>query len=256
MEPTQLCYDAAPDQAGREADMSMGRNMSRNMSRKLVAEAIGTFALVFAGTGAVIANDLTGGAISHVGVALSFGLVIMVMVYAVGDVSGAHFNPAVTLAFWLAKRLPGREVAPYIAVQCGAALIASALLRVLFAEHATLGATAPAGSLAQSFTLEVVLTFFLMFVILAVSTGRDTANTANTTNKASIAGLAIGATVCLGAPFGGPISGASMNPARSLGPAVISGQLAVLWLYFAAPIAGSSLAVQACKAVREPGCCS
>ncbi len=218
------------------------------MKRKLAAEAIGTFALVFAGTGAIVVNDLTGGSVSHVGIALTFGLVIMAMIYTVGDVSGAHFNPAVTLAFWHAKRLPGREVAPYIAAQCFAAIFASALLRALFREHATLGGTAPAGALAQSFALEVVLSFLLMFVILGVSTGAK--------ETGSIAGLAIGGVVCLGALFGGPISGASMNPARSIGPAIVSGQLAAIWLYIAAPVAGTSLAVQACKAVREPGCCA
>jgi aquaporin Z len=214
---------------------------------RLWGEAIGTFALVFVGTGAIMVNEISGGAVTHVGIAAAFGLVVMVMIYAVGDVSGAHLNPAVTLGFWIARRMPGREVAPYVAAQVGGALIASGLLRLLFGVQAGLGATLPTGGVAQSFALEVVLTFFLMFVILGVTTGSK--------EKGALAGVAIGSTVCLAALFAGPICGASMNPARSLAPAVVSGTLASLWLYLAAPGIGASLAVGACRAVREPGCC-
>ncbi len=215
--------------------------------RKWIAELIGTFALVFVGTGAIVVNDLSGGVITHTGVALAFGLIIMVMIYAVGDTSGAHFNPAVTIGFYLARALPAREIAPYIGAQVGGALLASALLRFLFADHATLGATLPNGGIGPSFVLEVILTFFLMFVILAVAIA--------TKDKAQVAALAIGATVCLAAIFGGPISGASMNPARTLGPAIASGTFTALWIYLAAPVVGAGLAVGACRSVRGPGCC-
>ncbi len=214
--------------------------------RRYAAEAIGTFAMVFAGTGAIVVNDVTSGALTHLGVAATFGLVVAAMIYAVGDVSGAHFNPAVTFGFWLARRLPGREVAPYVASQLGGALAASLLLRALFAAHATLGATRPAGSEAQSFALEVVITFALMFVILGVTSGP---------RENAFAGAAIGATVGLCALFAGPICGASMNPARSLAPALVSGALTSLWIYLLAPFAGSALAVAGCRAVRGGDCC-
>jgi len=213
---------------------------------KYFAEAFGTFAVVFAGTGAIVINDLQGGAISHVGVALTFGLVVMAMIYALGDVSGAHFNPAVTLGFWFARRLPKAEVLPYIASQCAGALAASVLLRVLFM-HPTLGATLPANAISQSFVLEIVLTCVLMFVILCVSDGAC--------ESGLMAGAAIGATVGLEALFAGPISGASMNPARSLGPALVSGQLSVLWLYLLAPTLGASIAVPLCRCARGRECC-
>ena len=214
--------------------------------RRYAAEAIGTFAMVFAGTGAIVVNDVTSGALTHLGVAATFGLVVAAMVYAVGDVSGAHFNPAVTFGFWLARRLPGREVAPYVASQLGGALAASLLLRALFEAHATLGATRPIGGEAQSFALEVVITFALMFVILGVTSGP---------RENAFAGAAIGATVGLCALFAGPICGASMNPARSLAPALVSGVLASLWIYLLAPFAGSALAVAGCRAVRGGDCC-
>jgi aquaporin Z len=217
------------------------------LPRKLLAEFIGTFALVFVGTGAIVVDELSAGGVSPVGVALAFGLVIMVMIYAVGDTSGAHFNPAVSIGFWRARRLPAREVAPYALAQLGGAILASATLRVLFLEHPSLGATVPGESLLQSFVLELVITFLLMFVILAVALGRD--------DVRPLAGLAIGATVCLAAIFAGPICGASMNPARTLGPAIVSGTYTALWLYLSAPVAGALLAVEACRGVRGPGCC-
>lgn len=216
--------------------------------KKYIAELIGTFALVFAGTGAIVVNDLSGGTVSHVGVALTFGLVVMVMIYALGEVSGAHLNPAVTIGFYLARRLPLREVPFYILSQCVGALLASIALRLLFAGHSTLGATIPAGSPAQSFVLEIIITSILMFVILSVSIGAK--------EKGLIAGVAIGAVVGLNALFAGPISGASMNPARSLAPALVTGQIEHLWIYLLAPVIGAGLAVWGCRCVQQPGCCS
>ena len=215
--------------------------------RKLAAEFLGTFALLFAGTGAIVIDDVTGGAVSHVGVALTFGLVVLAIVYAVGDVSGAHLNPAVTLGFFAARRFPGRSVLPYVASQCAGALVASLCLRLLFPGHATLGATLPRGNDFQSFVLEVLLTCLLMFVILSVSTGAK--------EKGITAGIAVGAVVGLEALFAGPISGASMNPARSLAPAVVSLHFASLWVYLAAPALGAAVAVLACRCVREKPCC-
>ncbi len=217
------------------------------MKRPLIAELIGTFALVFAGCGAIIVNDISGGVIGHAGIAMTFGLVVMAMIYAVGDTSGAHFNPAVTLAFWLSGRLPGKTVAPYIISQCMGAITASALWLVLVPDHKTYGATLPAGGDMQSWILEVVLSFFLMFVILNVATGAK--------EKGLMAGVAIGATVALDAMFGGPISGASMNPARSLGPALVSGEWAKLWIYLSAPVIGTALAVPACRLACDTECC-
>ena len=203
--------------------------------RRCLAEALGTFCLVFAGTGAVVINDVSGGAVTHVGVAVTFGLVVMAMIYAVGDVSGAHLNPAVTCGFWLAGRMRAAAVVPYVAAQLAGALAASAVLRVLFPDHPTLGTTVPAGAVSQSFLLEAVLTLILMFVILGVSVGPK--------EKGLMAGIAVGGVVGLEAMFAGPVCGASMNPARSLGPALMSGNLAHLWLYLAAPLLGAALAV-------------
>jgi aquaporin NIP len=215
--------------------------------KKLCAEALGTFALVFAGTGAIIINQVAGGAITHVGIALTFGLVILAMIYTFGDISGAHFNPAVTIGFWFARRFPGRHVPFYIASQCIGALLASGILRLLFPENKLLGATMPAGSEFQSFVLELVLTFFLMLTILSVSTGAK--------EKGITAGIAVGSVIALEAMFAGPISGASMNPARSLAPALVSFHLEHLWLYLVAPVIGAGLAMPICRCVREKGCC-
>jgi aquaporin Z len=216
------------------------------LRKKLAAEALGTFCLVFAGTSAIVINS--GGSVSHVGVALTFGLVVFAMIAAVGDVSGAHLNPAVTVGFFLARRFPGRLVLPYVLVQCAGAVLASLTVRVLFPTDASLGGTSPAGSAYQSWLLELLLTAGLMFVILGVSTGAA--------EKGITAGLAIGAVIALEALFGGPVSGASMNPARSLGPALVSWQLGSVWLYLTAPVAGAALAIPACRCVRQSGCCS
>jgi len=199
-----------------------------------VAEGIGTFGLVFAGTGAVIIDTTTNGGVTHVGIALTFGLIIFTMISALGHISGAHFNPAVTLAFAaVAGHFPRRYVLPYLAAQVIGALAASLLLHVLFGNVAALGATLPRGSDGQSLVLETVLTFFLMLVITAVATDARAVTRA--------AAFAIGGIVGLEALFAGPISGASMNPARSLAPALVSGNFSSLWLYLVGPIAGALL---------------
>lgn len=215
--------------------------------KKFAAEAIGTFALVFAGTGAIVINQVSAGAITHVGIALTFGLVVLAMIYTVGEVSGAHLNPAVTLGFCAAGRMPWADALPYIASQCAGAFAASGLLRFLFPQNAMLGATLPSGTAAQSFVLEVVLTAILMFVILSVSTGAR--------EKGITAGIAVGGVIALEALFAGPISGASMNPVRSLAPAVVSGHLEHVWVYLTAPVVGALLAVPACRCVQADGCC-
>jgi aquaporin Z len=210
----------------------------------LLAELIGTFALVFAGTGAIVINAVSGGAITHVGIALTFGLIVLAMIYTFGDVSGAHLNPAVTLAFAAAGRFDWRDVPGYVAAQAAGAFAASGLLRFLFPTHPTLGATLPAGLALQSFILEVVLTALLMLVILNVSTGAK--------EKGITAGLVIGAVIALEAMFAGPICGASMNPVRSLAPAVISGHLEQLWVYLTAPTLGALLMVPLSPLLRGP----
>lgn len=216
--------------------------------QRYVAEAFGTFALVFAGTGAIVVNDLSGGAVTHLGVALVFGGIVATMIYALGDVSGAHLNPAVTLAFWWARRLPGAQVLPYALSQLGGALVASVLVAGLLGPHPTLGATLPAGSAGQSLALEVVLALLLVFTILCVATGAK--------EKSITAGLVIGGVVGLEALFAGPISGASMNPARSVAPALVSGELQHLWVYLVAPVLGAGLAVGLCRCTRGSDCCS
>jgi aquaporin NIP len=203
--------------------------------KQYAAESIGTFSLVFAGTGAIIINEVSHGAITHVGVAITFGLVVMVMIYALGDISGAHLNCAVTIGFWLARRLPGRSVLPYILAQLVGALAASFVLRLMFNDNQTLGTTIPVGSPFRSFALELILTIILMFVILSVSTGSK--------EKGTTAGIAVGGVIAFEAMFAGPICGASMNPARSIAPALVSGHLQSLWVYIAAPIVGAIVAV-------------
>jgi MIP family channel proteins len=214
----------------------------------LAAEFVGTFALVFAGCGAIMVDAKTG-ALGHVGVAFSFGLVIMVMIYAVGHISGAHFNPAVTFAFALTRHFPWTRSVAYWATQVTAAVAAAGVLRGSLGDVAHVGATLPSGSQGQSFLWELVLSFFLMFVIMAVAT--------DTRAVGEAAAIAVGGTVGLDAMFGGPVSGASMNPARSIGPALVSGDLHGLWLYFLAPVAGAALAGLAYQLIRgetiEPG---
>ncbi len=211
---------------------------------KLWAEFFGTFALVFCGTGAVVINDVSGGSITHAGIALTFGLVIMALIYSFGEVSGAHFNPAVTIAFAVARRFERRLVLPYIGAQIAGALVASLVLRFLFS-HPTLGLTKPHGSIEQSLVLETILTWFLMLVILSVSTGAR--------EKGITAGIVIGGVIGLEAMFAGPICGASMNPARSIAPALVSLQLSNLWIYIVGPIAGALLAVPTLRLVCDNG---
>lgn len=211
--------------------------------RKYLAEIIGTFALVFCGTGAIIINQETGGVITHAGIATTFGLIVAAMIYTLGDISGAHFNPAVTIAFWVAKSFPTKEILPYIFSQIIGAFAASFTLHLLFPANQFLGATLPAGSELQSFVLEAILTFILMFTILHVAKGSK--------EQGMFAGLAIGSVVLLEAMFAGPICGASMNPARSLSPALVSGHTEHLWVYMAAPLLGAFTAVLAWMGLKE-----
>lgn len=210
--------------------------------KKYLAEIIGTFALVFCGTGAIVINQQSGGAITHAGIAITFGLIVSAMIYALGDISGAHLNPAVTLAFWVAKEFPAKEILPYVTSQLIGAFLASGILKFLFPINDLLGATLPAGPDMQSFILELIMTFILMFVILNVAKGSK--------EQGMFAGLAIGSTVLLEAMFGGPISGASLNPARSIAPAVISGHMEHVWIYLTAPILGAILAVSCWKLLK------
>ena len=201
--------------------------------KRYLAELIGTYALVFCGTGAIVINDVSGGTVTHLGVAITFGLVVMVMIYAFQRISGAHINPAVTIAFAITDRFNRKDLIPYIIAQLIGAFLASGTLRYLFQAHASLGATFPAGTWHQTFVLEIILTYFLMLVILFVSQNKETR---------PFTGLAVGATVLLEALFAGPITGASMNPARSIAPAIVSGNVAELWIYILAPILGALLA--------------
>lgn len=199
--------------------------------RKYIAEILGTFAIVFCGTGAIIIDEQTHGAVGHIGVAITFGLIVLAMIYAFGETSGAHFNPAVTLAFAIIGRFNKREILPYILSQLAGAFIATGILKYLFPENVNLGTTIPSGSSMQSFILEFILTYFLMLVIMNVSHGSKEVGV--------VAGIAIGSVILLEAMFAGPVCGASMNPARSISPAVISGNMESLWVYILAPIAGA-----------------
>jgi MIP family channel proteins len=209
--------------------------------RSLTAEAIGTFMLVFAGCGAIMVDAKTG-ALGHIGVAFSFGLVIMAGIYAVGHISGAHFNPAVTLGFVLGRHFPPGRALGYWGAQLIGAVVAAAVLRGSLGDVGHVGATFPSGSDAQSFLWELVMTAFLMFVIMAVATDTRAAGEA--------AAIAIGGTIGLEALFGGPISGASMNPARSLGPGLVAGDLHSVWIYIVAPLAGAMVGGLAYEFVR------
>ncbi|HRG53960.1 MAG TPA: aquaporin [Bacteroidia bacterium] len=204
---------------------------------KYLAEVIGTFALVFCGTGAIIINQETAGVITHAGVAITFGLIVAAMIYTLGDISGAHLNPAVSIAFCIAKVFPVKELVPYIISQAIGAFIASLTLHCLFPANTTLGSTLPSGTALQSFILEFILTFILMLVIMRVAKGSK--------EQGLFAGTAIGSVVLLEAMFAGPICGASMNPIRSLAPAIVSGNTQSLWVYILAPVLGAILAVYA-----------
>ena len=215
--------------------------------KNYVAEFIGTFAMVFCGTGAMTINEVTGGAVTHVGIGITWGLIVMAMIYAFGEISGAHFNPAVSIAFAYAKKFSWKEVPKYIFFQLAGAFAASLLLMWLFPKSELLGATIPSVDVWRAFVLELILTFFLMVVIINVSTGSK--------ETGMMAGIAIGSVVLLEALFAGPITNASMNPARSLAPNIVSGNIKVLWLYILAPIIGALLAVVSCKFVKHEKCC-
>jgi aquaporin NIP len=207
-----------------------------------IAEFVATFCLVFTGCGAIVIDSVSHGQITHVGVSIVFGLIIATMIYATGHISGAHINPAVTFAFALTRHFPLWRVPLYGVAQVLGAIAAAFLLRGMFGNVSHLGATLPVGSDGQSFLMELVLTFILMFVIMAVATDDRAVGQA--------AAIAIGGTVLLDAMFGGPISGASMNPARSLGPAIASGTFDHLWVYMAGPVAGAVLGALGYELVR------
>lgn len=215
--------------------------------RRLIAEAIGTFILVFAGTGAIVLNDLSHGAVTHAGVSLTFGAAVSLIIVLFGTISGAHVNPAVTIGLFVAGRFPGKHIFLYVMSQCVGAILASRFLLYLFPHHATLGATIPIGDVWLSFVLEFYMTFLLMFIILRI----------NALSNASIffVALSVGTVVGLEAFFGGPISGASMNPARSFAPALISGIMEHLWVYLLAPVLGSITAAAVCRCTDTGHCC-
>jgi aquaporin Z len=215
--------------------------------KRYISEFIGTFSMIFCGTGAMTINEVTGGDVTHVGIAMTWGLIVMAMIYAFGETSGAHFNPAVSIAFAYAKKFSWREVPKYILAQILGAFSASLILWFLFPSSEILGATIPTVDVWRAFVLEFLLTFFLMVVIINVSTGSKEIGV--------VAGIAIGAVVLLEAMFAGPITNASMNPARSIAPAFVSGNLQHLWMYIIAPILGALLAVVSCKMVKEENCC-
>jgi len=215
--------------------------MDPGVARALVGEALGTFALVFFGCGAIMV-DAGGGGLGHVGVSLAFGIVVAAMVYSLGHVSGAHINPAVTLGFALGRHFPAARVPAYWTAQLGGALLAALVLRLSLGDVADLGATAPSGSDAQSFAWEALLTATLLVVIMAVAT--------DTRAVGEAAAIAIGGTIALASLVGGPISGASLNPARSLGPAVVSGVTGSLWVYLLAPLVGAAVGTLAYAVLR------
>jgi aquaporin Z len=215
--------------------------------KNYIAEFIGTFAMVFCGTGAMTINEVTGGDVTHVGIGITWGLIVMAMIYAFGEISGAHFNPAVSIAFAYAKKFSWKEVPKYIFFQIAGAFAASLLLMWLFPKSELLGATIPSVDVWRAFVLELILTFFLMVVIINVSTGSK--------EVGMMAGIAIGGVVLLEALFAGPITNASMNPARSLASNIVSGNIEGIWLYILAPIIGALLAVVSCKFVKHENCC-
>ena len=211
--------------------------------RRAAAEAIGTFFLVLIGPGSAMVDAYAHGVVGHVGVALAFAFVVIAMVYALGHLSGAHINPAVTLAFWSVRRFAGAEVLPYVAAQCGGAVAASLVLRAALGSVGSAGATLPALPLPAAFGVEWLLSFALMFVIMAVATDERVAD--------GFAPLAVGLTVGFCALMGGPLTGASMNPARSFGPAAVAGLWRAHWLYWVAPITGMMTAARAYETLRH-----
>jgi len=217
------------------------------LKKNYIAEILGTFALVFCGTAAMSINEVTGGAVTHVGIGITWGFIVIAMIYAFGEISGAHFNPAVTIAFAYAKKFPWKEVPKYIIAQLIGAVFASLVVWYLFPESETLGGTRTILDWHRAFVMEFLLTFFLMLVIINVSTGSK--------ETGILAGIAIGGVVMLEALFAGPVTNASMNPARSLAPALVSGYWNDLWLYIVAPIIGALVAVLSCRWVKQDNCC-
>lgn len=211
--------------------------------RSYITETLGTFILIFCGTGAIVINQQTGGSIGHMGITITFGLLVMTLIYAFGNISGAHFNPAVSIAFTVARKFPANKLVPYIFSQLLGAVMASFFLKLLFPQNEMLGGTLPSGTEIQSFILEIFLAFFLMLVILNVAHGSS--------EQGLFAGIAIGSTVLLEAMFAGPISGASMNPVRSIAPALVSGHFEHLWIYIVAPIVGAIAAVPVWKFISN-----
>ena len=224
------------------------------LTQKLGAEFVATFALIFAGCGAMAVDGLTGGSITHLGISLTFGLVVLVMVYTTGHISGCHINPAVTVAFAATGRFPWRQVLPYVFAQLLGATIAAVSLRLILGPDAVLGMTIPAGTATQALTLEIIITFLLMFVIAGVATDSRAVG--------ELAGIAIGGAVAFLSLFAGPISGAAMNPARSFGPALVEGHMDLMWLYTLGPVSGAVLGAFAYQLIRcgdeggmTKGCC-
>jgi len=215
--------------------------------KKYVAECLGTFILVFCGTAAMAVNEITAGAVTHVGIGITWGFIVIALIYAFGEVSGAHFNPAVTIAFAYAKKFPWKEVPKYILFQIVGGVLASLMVFYLFSESETLGGTRTILPPEKAFVLELLLTFFLMLVIINVSTGSK--------ETGMMAGIAIGGVVMLEALFAGPMTNASMNPVRSFAPALVSGYWKDLWLYLTAPIIGAIFAVLSCKFIKANNCC-
>lgn len=217
--------------------------------KQYISETIGTFAMIFCGCGAMTINEITGGSISHVGVAVTWGLIVMAMIYAFGEISGAHFNPAVTIAFAFAKKFAWNKVPKYILAQAIGAIFAAFLLWFLFPESQFLGETTPAEGFPpyKAAILEFILTFFLMVVIINVSAGSKEIGT--------MAAIAVGGVILLEAMFAGPMTKASMNPIRSIAPALFTGNFQYLWLYISAPILGAMAGVSSCKLVKEEQCC-
>jgi len=211
--------------------------------KQFIAEFLGTYCLLFVGTGAIIINDVTGGVVTKAGIAVAFGLIVFLMIILFGEVSGAHLNPAVTLGLWLAGRFPGKLIMAYMISQLSGAVAASATLLALFPEHSTLGKTVPSGSSLESLLVEIALTAMLMWVILS-------STASNKRKKITIASI-IGTTIALAAFLVGPVSGASMNPARSLGPALMLWQLDAQWIYLAGPLLGAALGVQLFRPTRD-----
>jgi len=216
--------------------------MSESIKKASFAEFIGTFLLVFFGTGAIIVNQVYDGVIGHLGISIAFGLVVLAVIYAIGEISGAHLNPAVSLSFYIAKTMSLSKTLWFILAQILGAVLASITLRYLFPEAITLGETLPTGSILQTFIMEFILSFALMFVIINVATGSK--------EQGVVAGLAIGMTVLICALIGGPISGASMNPARSIGPALVSFEIQHLWIYIVSPILGAVTSVFVWKFIK------